>query len=243
MDLVTIREQLVRTTGRYDLVVDTTDWADNGADFYINSGIKYLDRLETTKKSYARSFPQITSGDWYTIIQNCRAIKEVWCSDVDGVRWKLEKKDFGILRTAYNELPTQLDGGSPLYYSPVQTLRKDTETASQMTIDYFYNTETTEAVDHFTYNALVFMPPADATYRLEVVGLFETPELSDDEDENYWSVTHPIILVMAAARAIEVMYRNTQGVNDWTAAIKAELFGVALDMIEEEIAEVDQIED
>jgi hypothetical protein len=223
-------------------VVDTTSWADNGADFYINSGIKYLDRLDTVKKSTARSFPQITSGDWYVLVQNCRAIKEVWASDVSGIRWKLEKKDFNILRTAYNELPTQLDGGSPLYYSPVHTLRKDTETDSQVTIDYFYNTEITEAVDHFTYNALVFMPPADATYRLEVVGLFDTPELVNDADENYWSVVHPIVLVMAAARSLEAMYRNTQGVNDWTAAIKAELFGISLDLIEEEVFEVTQME-
>ncbi len=242
MDLVTIREQFVRMTGRYDLVSSTSTWADNGADFYINSGIKYLDRLNTTKKSTARSFPQITSGDWYALVQNCRAIKEVWVSDVDGVRWKLEKKDFNILRAAYNELPTQLDGGSPLYYSPVQTLRKDTETGSVTTIDYFYNTETTEAVDHFTYNAIVFMPPADTTYRLEIIGLFDTPELTTDTDENYWSSVHPLVLVMAAARALEISYRNTQGAKDWERSIDMELTGIALDLVEEEIAEVDQME-
>jgi len=242
MNLLDIRTQFVRTTGRYDLVVDTSAWVDNGANFYINAGIKYLDRLNTVKKSLARSFPQIVSGDWYALIQNCRAIKEVWASDVDGIRWKLEKKDFNILRTAYNELPSQLDGGSPLYYSPVQTLRKDPETAGVMTVDYFYNTETTENVDHFTYNALVFMPPADATYRLEVIGLFDTPELVNDTDENYWSVSEPMVLIMAASRSLEISYRNTQGAKDWERSINDELNGIAFDAVEEDIAEVDQME-
>jgi hypothetical protein len=31
-------------------------------------------------------------------------------------------------------------------------------------------------------------------------------------------------------------------VNDWTAAIKAELFGLGLDLIEEESAEVEEME-
>ena len=242
MDLVTLRQQFVRITGRYDLVVDTTDWEDNGADFYINAGIKYLDRLETTKKSYSRAFPEVTSDDWYAVFQNCRAIKEVWCSNSDGERWQLVKRDFALLRAAYNELPANLDSSEPIYYSPVQTLRKDVETADQMTIDYFYNDETTEANNNFKYNAIVFMPPADDTYRLEIYGLFDTPELSDDEDENYWSDVHPMALVMAGARALEIMYRNTQGAKDWERSIAIELSGFGMDLVEEEIAEVTQME-
>ena len=242
MDLVTLRQKFVELTGRYDLVVDTDDWADKGADFYINAGVIYLDRLETTKKSYARSFPQITSGDWYTIIQNCRAIKEVWCSNSDGERWLVEKRDFKALRAAYGDIPSELDGGSPLYYSPVQTLRTNNETAGQMTIDHFYNTETTEAVDNFTYNALVFMPPANETFRLEIFGLFDTEALSSDDDENYWSVVHPLALVMAGGRALEISYRNTQGAKDWERSIAFELTGFGKDLVEEEIAGVDQME-
>lgn len=242
MNLLALRTKLVQLTGRYDLVVDTTDWADNGADFFINSGQNYLDRLETVKKSWARSFPGIVSGDWYAIFQNCRAIKEVWCSDSDYERWKLEKIDFDVLRVAYNELPANLDGGNPLYYCPLQCLRKDSETSGQMTIDYFYDTETTESYDHFTYNSIMFMPPADETFRLEIVGLFYNPELSSNTDTNYWSDVHPLVLVMAAARSMEISYRNTQGAKDWERSIAMELVGVGMDLVEEEIGERDQME-
>ena len=242
MDLVTLRQKFVELTGRYDLVEDTTDWADAGADFFINAGLKYLDRSETIKKTFARSFPQVTSGDWYAIFENCRAIKEVWCSNSAGERWKLEKKDFNVLRSAYADIPSNLDGGDPTYYSPVQTLRNASETAGQMTIDYFYSTETTEDYDHFTYNALIFMPPADATFRLEIVGMFDTPELSDDDDENFWSAVHPLALVMAGGRALEISYRNTQGAKDWERSILMELGGFGRDAVEEEVSEISEME-
>lgn len=239
MSLVEVREQLVKISGRYDLVVDTTDWADNGADFYINAGQLWLDRRETIKKSYSRVFEEITEGEWYVLFQLCRAIKEVWISNSDGEKWKLTKIGFDVLRAAYAEDPADIDNGDPLYYAPIN-IRRTPETGGAVTIDYFGATEYTEAVDHFEYNGLVFLPPADGTYRIEVNGLFYQPKLTADDDENYWSEVHPLVLVMAACRALEVVNRNTAGVKDWENSVDSELFGLGLDLVEEEAAETDQ---
>jgi len=43
------RKKFVTDSGRYDLVVDTTTWADNGADFFLESGEKYLNHFLTAK--------------------------------------------------------------------------------------------------------------------------------------------------------------------------------------------------
>lgn len=241
MTLLEVRTQFVKTTGRYDLVVNATDYVDNGADFYINAGQNFLDRLESHKKSYSRVFETVTSGQWYKLFQLCRAIKEVWISNSDGEKWQLTKTDFDVLRAAYAEDPADIDNGDPLYYSPI-FIRRTPETADTVTIDYFGATEYTESNDHFEYNGLVFLPPADGTYTLEIHGLFYHPKLSADADENYWTEVNPIVLVMAASRAVEVMYRNTEGVNDWTKAINAELFGLGQDLVEEDIASADQME-
>lgn len=241
MSLLEVRTQLVKITGRYDLVVDAVDYANNGADFYINAGQLWLDRLETIRKSYSRKFETVTSGQWYKVFQLCRSIKEVWISNSDGEKWKLTKRDFDVLRAAYAEDPANLDNGDPLYYSPI-FIRTVPETASEVTIDYFGSTEYTESVDHFEYNGIVFLPPADGTYTLEIHGLFYNPKLSEDEDENYWTEVNPLVLVMAAARSIEVAYRNTEGVKDWEGAINSELFGLGKDLVEEQSAEADQME-
>jgi len=91
MSLLEVRTQLIKITGRYDLVVDAVDYADNGADFYINAGQLWLDRRETHKKSFSRVFETVSAGEWYLTFQLCRAIKEVWISNSDGEKWKLEK--------------------------------------------------------------------------------------------------------------------------------------------------------
>ena len=240
MTLLAVRTQFVKITGRYDLVVDASAYADNGADFYINAGQLYLDRLETTHKSYSRVFETITIGQWYKLFQLCRALKEVWISNSDGEKWKLEKIDFDVLRAAYAEDPANIDSGSPLYYAPI-FIRRTPETANVVTIDFFGTTEYTEAVNHFEYNGLVFLPPTDGTYKLELHGLFYQPKLTVDASINYWTEVQPLVLVMAAARALEVAYRNTEGVKDWNQSIKDELFGLGLDLIEEDSAEVEEM--
>ena len=240
MTLLAVRTQFAKITGRYDLVVAAT-YADNGADFYINAGQMYLDRLETFHKSYSRVFEEVVADEWYHLFQLCRAIKEVWISNSAGEKWKLTKIAFDLLRAAYAEDPANLDTGSPLYYAPI-FIRRTPETADTVTVDFFGATEYTSAVDHYEYNGLVFLPPADGTYTLEINGLFYHPKLTLDADENYWTEVNPLVLVMAASRALEVAYRNSEGVKDWDNSIKAELFGLGVDLVEEESAEVSEME-
>jgi len=54
---------------------------------------------------------------------------------------------------------------------------------------------------------------------------------------------HPDVLIMAAMRHVEIVNRNTQGVRDWDGSIAAAVIGIGKDLVEEEIAEVTQIED
>ena len=64
----------------------------------------------------------------------------------------------------------------------------------------------------------------------------------EETDENYWSVANSLLLIMAAQRQMEVVNRNTQGVNDWSSAIAVESKQLGMDHVEELIAEVDQME-
>jgi hypothetical protein len=41
---------------------------------------------------------------------------------------------------------------------------------------------------------------------------------------------------------LEKFMRNTEGVKDWLGVIKAELQGIDFDMVEEDIADVNQME-
>jgi hypothetical protein len=52
-----------------------------------------------------------------------------------------------------------------------------------------------------------------------------------------------MLLIMSAMRQIEIINRNTQGVNDWTNSIAIEAKQLGMDMVEEMISEVSQIKD
>jgi len=242
MNLKELRTQFVKRNGRYDLVVDGVDWVDNGADFYINAGQRYIDRLDTVSKSEGRNFQPLASGDYYATFPFCRAVKEVYVMDGDG-QTKLEKVDYDDLRDYYASRQSQLSTGQPLYYFPAG-IRLVPE-SDRLTVD-----ELDSMIDwthviidpSYNYNAVMVYPPADAAYTLEISGLFYSPELVNDDHESSWSVLHPEILLMAANRQMEIDYRNTQGVKDWELAIQSEILGLGKDLVEEHIADVDQME-
>lgn len=245
MDLSEIRQAFVKRSGRYDLVVagasPPESGADNGANFYINSGQRYLDRLDNLPKSYGRVFKHPSAGYYYVLFQDCRAIKEVWAGNSES-RGQLEKKNMADMRTGYPKPPGEYTNGAPLYYSPA-FLRAVPET-DRMPIDNFegiidYADVMFDA--HYMYNGVIFMPPTDGTYTIEVWGLFYSPTLSADTDKSFWSEAHPSILLMAAMRELEIVYRNTEGVRDWERAIMTEISNLGRDAAEEESAEVSQI--
>jgi hypothetical protein len=242
MNLLQIRTAFVQRSGRYDLVVDTTDWADNGANFYINSGQRFLDRLDTVPKSWGRYFRECPVGRNYVIFPYCRAIKEVWAMTASE-RLRLKKIDMRDLREYYNEPISTVSNGEPAYYAPaVLRMIPESDRLAIDDCDAMIDYADVMFDRHYEYNGVIFYPPPDEVYILEVWGLFYSPELSADTDESYWSVVHPEVLLMAAMHQVEIMYRNTEGANDWLAAIQLEVGGLGKDFVEEHIADVDQME-
>lgn len=364
MPLLDIRKKFIEFTGRYDLVVDDDEWADNGADFFIRSGQKWLDRFGHIYKAEARVYQPLNSGDWFTTIPS-RTIREVWISDEEGNKWQLKKQEYKHIRKCFPYDPGKLDPSRPKWYAitPIRTIGEvdnltifdvydnvvysnqyyveyvtlrnsidDVYTllidsahqilmlygvapitlfelplkdkyngaiynsvqmtafnnpsitlwlypdiagqvivstsqppgplvnvgkqldlnSSVMTADYITGTTLGEAsvhigadltpASHYANTGLVFLPPASAGMELEILGAFEQAALKEDSDVNYWTEEQPIILVMAACRAIEQSYRNKEGVADWEAAIKSEILGLEYDLAEMESNEFTNME-
>jgi len=240
MTLVEIREQFVKLNGRFDLVVDTDDYADNGADFYIQAGSRYLDRQFTTPFSKAKHYEDAAADEWYVIFQECRSILDVWVAN-DEYRKKLEKRDVDVFRAYYNEPPSSIDSGCPTYYAPA--LLRTHPQASTMYIEKFVDTSFTETSKYdYEYNGVMWMPPTDEAIIVEVQGLWYSKKLALDADNNYWSVNHPEVLVMAACMILEMSYRNTEGTKDWKGSIDALMIPVEFDMIEQEVSDRTQME-
>jgi len=240
MNLKEIRTKFVELSGRFDLVVDTTDYVDNGANFFIQSGQRWLDRLEEVSKSAGKVYKRIESGDWFTIFNDCRAIKKVYVTNDEG-RCSLTKKDLGWLMLKYGEPIANIDGGTPTYYTPA-ILREVPQSLGAITMSRFVDENIQVQADHMIYNGIIFMPPADDTFIIEIQGLFYSEKLEVDSDVNHWSISDPLILVFAALHELEESYRNTEGAKDWEAAVRSKVIGIGMDQVEEDIADVDHME-
>ncbi len=242
MSLLQIRQQFRTLSGRFDLVAE--DGSDTGANFFVNSGQRHLDRLGQTQKSFATCFRFLEIGKYSVQFPYCRAVKEVLVGTIES-RWELEKKDLQDLLAGYfTTLPSGIDPGMTLYYSPAITrAAPETYNTPADELESFSGYVDVLSGDHFAYNSILVAPPTNERLAVQIRGLFYSDQLVEDTDKSYWTEVHSDILIMAALRSIEIINRNTQGVNDWNNAIATAITGIDMDLVEEEIAGITQIED
>ncbi|MCP4392858.1 MAG: hypothetical protein GY804_01090 [Alphaproteobacteria bacterium] len=348
MNLLEIRTKFIDQSGRFNLVVDTINYADNGANFFIQAGQRYLDSVLPNRKEIGRYVKDISTNQTKLVMRYVRGIDSVYVKASGEDRVELDRKayswllkeygeDFGAkalgkatftgqptaeetfnvdavtftykasgasgeteinlgstvsetitntvtilnanpvvnilvttsqvsateyiveyknIGTAGNAISfnnsltnvtfdgsaflggttlgrvTGLDTGTPTYFSSIQSLP-----SPQLTVNNMGSTETFELLFGTTKHkedGILFLPPADGAYTMTVFGRFFSV-LSDDLDTSYHSEMYPELLLMAASMALEVMYRNTQGVNDWLFSMDKWLRGADHDLAEEEI--------
>jgi hypothetical protein len=219
MNLAEIRKMFVKLSGRYDLVLP--DGSDDGADFFIREGQKFIDKLVEHESSGGLVELSFVVGD-YSKALDARAVKSVFAVSSDGVRWPLEKVLFSDMNRLYSENAENITRSVPVYYSPIPA-------------------RSTGPVSGSKYNGIMIFPPTDSDIVLEVFGKVHAGDLIDDSDNNFWTDNHPMVLVLSAMRYLEVTNRNREGVRDYETAITNELTLLEKDFVEQEIAEFDSI--
>jgi len=239
MNLLEVRTQFVKTSGRYDLVVDSVDYVDNGADFYITAGQKYLDQLITVPDSQANIFFAPIAGEYtITVDKSCRAIYEVWANDSES-RWPLNKLELTEFKYQYNKPVSSITAGAPCDYT-LMDMRSISPDAQSSLAEFL--SKTAVEGSGFGYRGIVFGPQFDATYVIEVIGLFGQVILSSDSDSNFWSFNHPDLLLRAAFYKLEAHSRGTENAKNWLSAIRDDAQLIDFDIVDEESHSIDQME-
>ena len=236
MNLFDTRHRFRDLSGRYDLVDD--DVTDH-VDWLIRQACRYLDRKSKHQKSGAVHYAQTAVDDFQVSIPYCRAVKEVWLTSTTE-RYQLEKKDLQWLIANYLSADT-ITSGTPLYWAPTLTRRIPEGVDISAFASYMTYMDTMTGVGQ-DYNAIVFLPPISAIQLIEVRGLYYSKDLALDADENYWSINHESLLIMAIMRELEVFNQNRSKVRGWEEDIQRDLEEINRDLVEEQIAEIDQME-
>lgn len=235
MNLLELRTQFVKISGRYDLVIDTTDYADNGADFYIQAGQNFLDRLRDTPKSSNSIFTKLAAGEWYVTFSKCRSIRDVWVNNSEG-RSELEKKTMSWLYEEYSGLVSATDQGTPLYYCPAKL--RSTDNVDQDDLGVFFN-YTEDGSNEL--RGIIILGASDEDIVVELQGLFYSDELSRDSSTSYWTSNWPETLVKASMHQLATFQRDHTDATNWLKAIHADLEGIDKDGVDEMISDITQI--
>jgi len=235
MMLLELREQFVKISGRYDLVVDRVDWADNGADFYIQAGQNFLDRLRDTPKSESSIFAGLAAGEWYTTFARCRSINEVWINNTEG-RSQLEKKPMAWLYQEFSGLVSTTDRGTPLYYCPAKLRSTDDTDRTSLGTFFNYTEDNSDSL-----RGILIMGTPDEAIVAEIKGLFYSSALTVDASESYWTLNWPETLVKATMMQLAIFQRDHRDAGEWKKAIYADLEGLDKDVVDESVSEINQI--
>lgn len=213
MSLLDVRTRAVELSGRTDLVVNTTSFVDDGMDFYITQGQNYLDSLINTENSPGILSGNVAIGDTTFKFARCRSIIDVWFINADGVKVFPRRMTFENFLTEHPENVATADRGIAVDFAP----------------DIIRSLSTPVSADDIK-KGIIFSPPADQAYAVNIQGLWFATLLSDDADENYWTLLYEDILVFATLYKLEVSYRNTEGSRDWLNAINDALLGLDRDI-------------
>ena len=235
MTLLAVRTLFETISGRSDLV--NADGSDNGADWYINKGQRWLDLHKLAPNQNGHYIDNLAADGYYLEISGCRAIHEVWIND-DEDRVKLEQKTVEWLKGNYEEVIADVDSGIPLYWAKAKV--RGVEVTDYQSLGTFLDYVVTETGNETT-QAILIAPPTEEQVTVDVVGVFFSPTLSGDSDKSFWTENYDNILLMAALRQIEVFHRNTSGVLDWERAISQELEQLDFSEVEQETHNITQM--
>lgn len=231
MPLIDVRKQFIEFTRRYDLILDSQSWNNNGADIFITAGQRWLDRTYEVLGSVGRADQLLDIGNWFALVPDARVLESVWVSQLTGERYPLEYLSFMDYRRSFSKDLSTMTVGRVTYYTPV-FFQKIPQSGDAL-IDVIGDIEYIESLAS-GFNGLLFTPPNDVQVNLELHGKFYQPKLVNDNDTNLWSEAYSSALVLAACRQVEISYRNQQGVKDYEAGIEGELRGAEYDLVDSE---------
>lgn len=222
-NLAESRKLFVQVSRRFDLVLngDLETNVDNGANYFINQGQKYLDDRVQTRRQLRRFNAVTANGDFTLTIPGLASVEAIWVIDaVNGrsdnlLRSWMSNSDF--LRT-YSGLVADWNSGIPSNWAfNVDALAPSHDGALVTSAEEDGDVQLGKRVNK---DGIIFYPKADGAYTFDIRGRFKEVKLLRDDDESYWTVMEPELLAMAAAFVFENRMGSQQRKQDHLIAME-----------------------
>lgn len=216
MDLITIRTQAAKNSGRFDLSAPPT-FPDSGMDMHITAGQEWLNKISNLPRAFAHLSTTLATGAYAKDLSN--KFKELRAVTVNNgaTSWSLGQRTLAELEALYESGTYTV----PTFYANASY--RTLSTAGSYTLANFVDLEwPADDDERYDYHGIIVVPAADTNYTVIASGDFMPLELSNDSDTNFWSDEYPHILIMAALRSIAVLAGDDQRAAYLESAISSE---------------------
>lgn len=208
---------VILTSGRYDLVVDTTNFDDNGIFRVIDRAIDELDGMVVLPDFKYRHIFQPTAGQEAEVIRYLRSVEMVMLASASGSTqlWPADLRYIILQNTGVTSTNDE-----PKWYA-LDTIRIDPMQESD-DISSFHDVGTIkQAVGFSNYTGIRWTPKAKAGYTMQVYCLLECPDISNAAQSNPWIARHYNAIFQACMMKLEEQTANEARYNFWLARVSA----------------------
>ena len=215
MNLLEIRTQVAKASGRYDLIIADT-YANAGIDFYINAGQRWLNNKSAIPRAFAHLSGILELSDYvYKIANKFKELSSVIVNGIGDIDRALTYKTLPELQSLYDT------DTKPLYYT--YATQRTLATATTKTLAEFVNLKwLIDEDDYNDYSGIIITPSPQIDYTITVAGRFFPTELSDDTDTNFWSEEYPELLILSALRSLAAFMCDFEKVKYFEEIIRIE---------------------
>lgn len=243
MNLRELRIKFVQLSGLYHLMND--DGSDNGANFLISSGLKYLENLAQFGKSEALIVKDLPKSGVVNL-PRFRTVSKVF------IRRKREENEpkenwLQLKKLLHEDFKTHYTSKPSWHCRPfgwIEVTQRGNAGAGYVdeNTDVFTDVQdsresTNQAVRQL---GVRLVPRAGIEMEVLIQGLVRE-KFTEDSDVCFWSEEWPNVLIWAAQRENEILNRNTSGVRDWDNAISSALVQIDQEQVWDEAEHIDVI--
>ena len=177
-----IKARVISQSGRDDLVDAAGVDVGLGVGFYVSCAQRLLDGLQQHTKQTGRHTEQLAAGDYYKTIPYSMDISEVRIADAIANTVLTNVPDIQELKGYYNRPVADLTRGEPRFYS-MNVIRVAPSQSTYLVEESFDNTFDTADLDfshNMAYAGILFYPPSDQAYTMQIEGRWYEAPLGDD---------------------------------------------------------------
>lgn len=237
MNLGTGRAKFKTLTGNYSLV--NSDGSDNGADYFLNQGQKWLDDNYYQYKADQVSIHSVDAGDYLILLRYLKYIEPGGVTLVNSSGEISILSEVSIDDINYNfETPSMQGTGEPSYwtYAPIRLapLQQD---YIQATVDAVDGTDVIQVGDSTPYVGILLTPTADATYSIQIRARFYEAPLVDDTDVSFWTTNHSYPWLLASIGTYYISLGNAKGAAEMFGQAQGFMRGLITDTIQRELSQ------